>query len=138
VAGLLLLGACGDDSDDSADDTGSEGDGTVEIDGKTFVSNQVRGFDMVEGTEVALSFEDDSLSVSAGCNTMSAPYVYEDGKVTWTGEPAATMMMCEDALMAQDVWLTSLFTEGMELSNDDGDADLVAEQFDVVITFVER
>jgi heat shock protein HslJ len=138
VGAVLLVGGCGDDSDGDAEDPGGEGDGTVELADKTFVSNEVEGYELVEGTEVALVFEDDGLSVSAGCNTMSAPYVHEDGKVTWSGEPAATMMACDEALMEQDAWLAGLFTEGVEVSNNDSAADLVVESFDVRMTFVER
>ena len=94
---------------------------------------------MVEGTEVALSFEDDSLSVSAGCNTMSAPYVYEDGKVTWTGGAGRDHDDVRGGPHgAGRVAARACSPRAMEVSNDDGDADLVAEQFDVVITFVER
>ena len=137
VGALLLLGGCGDDSDGDAQDSSGDGETTVELTDRIFVSDEVEGYELVEGTEVVLSFEDDTLAVSAGCNTMTAAYTYEDGKVTWSGEPATTMMACDPELMDQDAWVTGLFTEGMEVS-DSPDADLVAEAFDVRITFVER
>lgn len=40
------------------------------LDGTTYVSTNVTGHELVEGTEVQLSFEEGVMSVSAGCNTI--------------------------------------------------------------------
>ena len=68
---------------------------------------------LVEGTNLRVGFEDDGLSVSAGCNTLFGPYVEDDGVVRWENEPAGTLMACEPELSEQDAWLTTLFTDGM-------------------------
>ena len=127
-----LLAACGDDGDsDSGDDPSPSADAAqVELTGHTFVADEVTGHELVEGSNLRVGFEDDGLSVSAGCNTLFGPYVEEDGVVRWEGEPAGTLMACEPALSEQDAWLTTLFTDGMTIEDSD-DADLVLTSGDV-------
>ena len=42
----------------------------ADLDGTTYESTSVEGHDLVPGEPVRLVFEDDTMSVSAGCNTL--------------------------------------------------------------------
>jgi len=157
VAAALLLAACGS-SDAKGDDTTTTKApaGTTTTDEATttdpeattttaagnvdqldgaFVSSEVSGYDLAPDSEITLTFDGDTLSVNAGCNTMSSTYALEASVLKWTGTPAATMMACDDALEAQDRWITDLLTEGMDAEGTDGGADLVLTSGDVSITF---
>lgn len=127
-----LLAACGDDDSDGGSDTSSPSADAaqVELEGHTFVADEVTGHELVDGTNLRVGFEDDGLSVSAGCNTLFGPYVEDDGVVRWENEPAGTLMACEPELSEQDAWLTTLFTDGMTIE-DSEDADLVLTSGDV-------
>ena len=139
---VLVLGvaACGSDepattsTDDGGATTSSEPDGAEpgntepapvdgvpDLDGRTFVAQTVTGYDLVEGSELRLTFEDGRLSVNAGCNTIGGGYVVEGATLRFDGDAASTQMACEEPLMAQDTWISGLLTEGMEvaLSNDE-------------------
>lgn len=148
LAVVLLVGvvsmaatSCGDGSDDrstaSATGTSSEPAGggteiTVEaLDGKTYESTSVTGHDLVEGSSIVVAFTDGSMAVSAGCNTMFGTPAVDDGVLRWTGTPAATLMACSDELMAQDTWLTDLFTAGLDVTGDTTSPTLTRD--DVVI-----
>ena len=109
VASLLLVG-CGDDSDNET--TASD------LNGSTFTSTEVDGYELVDGSEITLTFDTDSLSAQAGCNRMSAPYTLEEDLLAWSGEVAATRMACADDLTAQDEWLTDLLTTGVDVDLD--------------------
>jgi heat shock protein HslJ len=141
---VALVGACGEDSNDSAAPVSSDGGaatsappadgggGTVtaaDLEGRTFVSTSVEGHDLVEGTTISIGFSDGRLSANAGCNTLGAPATIEDGALVPTGPLATTEMACEPALMAQDEWLAALLgagptvrLDGDELTLDGGDA----------------
>ena len=118
------LAGCGsDDSGSEAADNSLASDPgqpptTEDLQGTSYTSTQVSGYDLVEGSTITLGFGD-GMSVSAGCNTMAAGYeVSDDGILAWTGDPATTMMACSDELEAQDQWLTQLFQEGLTAATD--------------------
>jgi heat shock protein HslJ len=132
-AALLLAGtlaACAD-SDGGADSDGSDAStatsGTAmpvdaaALDGTTYASTSVEGAELVEGTTVEVGFEGDTMSVWAGCNTLFGPFEVDGTTITWTSEPAATMMMCEPDLVEQDRWLAELFGAGVDATVE-GDA----------------
>ena len=77
--GLLLAGAlagCGgeSDGDSSAPSTSPEPAGATldpaALDGTTYTSTSVEGRELVSGSAIELAFEDDTMSVWAGCNSM--------------------------------------------------------------------
>ena len=131
LAGFVLVG-CGSDGATSGSDSAAASEPVVLAD-QTFVSDSVTGHDLVEGSQIRLSFEDDRLTVNAGCNTMSAAYTYEGTTLKWDGPAASTQMACDQALMDQDQWLTTVFETGVETSS--GTADLVLEAGDVTMEF---
>lgn len=110
IAALALVGltlsACG--SDDS-DDGGGDAPTSADLSERRFVSTDVTGHDLVEGSEITMSFLDDTVSVNAGCNTMNAGFEISDGTFT-ADQFASTMMACPDPLMEQDVWVGEFLT----------------------------
>lgn len=121
---LLLAAACGDD-DDGESTTPAAADGAAaptadDLDGRSFEATEATGHELVEGSTVRVSFEGDNVSAIAGCNTMTGAYSIEDGRLV-VGELAQTMMACDDALTAQDEWLSTLLT-GSPTIELDGDA----------------
>ena len=122
---LVVLGVAGCGSDDSSaatDESATSASGSAvtadDLEGATYVSTSVTGYDLVEGSTINLSFEGPRMQLSAGCNIISAAYDVTDGTLAWTGEPAATMMACPDDLMAQDQWLIGLFQDGVTATSD--------------------
>ena len=128
VVGLLVT-ACGGGTASSATG-GSPSSGTApttaELDGSTFESTSVDGYDLVAGSTVRLTFEKGQMSANAGCNTLSAPYDVTDGRLAWTGETRATLMGCPDALAQQDTWLADLLQQGADATLDGDDLTLVS------------
>lgn len=81
--------------------------------GNTYLASSV----VRDGTDVALAeeselevvFEQGSVTVRAGCNTLMGPVALAGG-VVLIEEMASTKMACSPALMEQDAWLTEFFT----------------------------
>jgi heat shock protein HslJ len=109
VLAIGSLASCGDDDDTSADggDT-TASDGAVDLDGRSFVAQELEGFTLVEGSEVVVSFADGSVVIEAGCNTQSGGYEITDGTLVITGELASSMRACDDPLMDQDAFMADL------------------------------
>jgi heat shock protein HslJ len=118
AATLALLAACGSDDEGGG---GASPPETGDLEASTFSSNDVSGHDLVEGSTITLSFQEGTMAVKAGCNTMTGEYDVSDGTLKWTRPPAATRMACPTGDLAdQDQWLTQLFTDGMDASLDGG------------------
>lgn len=105
---VLVLGACGD----AEPDAGS-GD-PLDLDGLTFVSDEIQGRELVAGSEVSLTFDGATLSANAGCNNLSGAYTLDGDTLTLTEDAASTMMACEAELMEQDEWLISFLSGGVD------------------------
>lgn len=126
-----LAQGCADDGSDTATDDSTS---SVKIEDRMLVSTEVSGHELVEGSTIRVSTEDDALTVIADCNTMSAAYTYEDGTLAWSSEPASTMMACDPALMDQDQWLSELFTAGVEVSGSGSDVVLTSDDVSITLT----
>lgn len=126
---LLALGlatcfvACGDD--------GSGGDGSAlatALDGRELVvvAATEAGVEreLVEGTEIRVTFDDGQLGASAGCNSMSGRYAL-DGAVLVVDQLATTEMGCEPPLMDQDAWLAQVLTGRPEVVVDGNGVSLI-------------
>jgi heat shock protein HslJ len=92
----LLLLACGDTAD-------------AGLAGRAFLLESSDGFSATSGTTVRLSFSEDELSVSAGCNSMGGPYRVE-GKTLVLAGLGSTEIGCDAALHAQDEQLADFFS----------------------------
>ena len=104
LGSALVLGACAEEDADLA--------------GRTFTATEAQGHDLVEGSTVTLTFEENAISAQAGCNTLNAGATW-DGDTLEVQEPmASTLMACEDSLMEQDQWLSSFLTSSPALEVD--------------------
>lgn len=142
----LLLSSCGSsDSSGSGDASTTKAEeptttkadapkANPEVDGKAFTSTSVTGMELVEGTEIQLAFDGDHLSASAGCNTMGASYAWVDDTLSWVGPAMGTMMACEDAIMAQETWLSEALTAGMGATLDGDSLTLTSDDVTVELT----
>lgn len=90
---------------------------TPELEGRTFVSTQAHGRDLVEGTQVSLTFDEGHLSARAGCNTLFGGASWTDG-VLEAPRLASTMMACSPDRMAQDTWLGDLLASSPTITLD--------------------
>ena len=128
LAAVLAGCADSDGSDSSSSPSPSTADTssatTVDaaaLDGRSYASTSVEGAELAEGTTVEVGFEDETMSVNAGCNTTFGPFEVDGTTIAWSSEPAATMMMCDPDLLEQDRWLTEFFSAGVDATVE-GDA----------------
>lgn len=105
------------------------------FDGRNFTSQDVTGRNLVAGTEISLSFEDDNLSAGAGCNTIFGQYEITGGKIT-VPRPASTKIACDPDRMDQDRWLSDLLVAGVGAEWDEHPLVLTGE--DTTITLNEH
>ncbi|MDZ5662039.1 META domain-containing protein [Nocardioides sp. S-58] len=131
-----LLAACGSDGENGAARSPAleplRSDMAL-LEAASFVSSSVEGRELVEDTEVQLSFDGDTMAVSGGCNTSFGAYTIEDGVLSWEAGPAATMMACDDDVTAQDAWLAELLTAGVTATTDGADLHLDSEGTTLVL-----
>jgi heat shock protein HslJ len=134
VAGVLALAGCGEDTGDD-DVAGNEPQGTT-LAGTYVVTKITDGgqpHDLVPRSQVRLTFEDGTLGLQAGCNSMSGDYEVAGDRLT-VGPIGGTEMGCEPPLMAQDTWLAGLFAAPVTVGTD----PLTLTAGNVVLTLADR
>jgi heat shock protein HslJ len=129
----LSLAACGDDTTDSG--SGSGGDVSTAIDGRTYVSQSATGFTLVDGSDVRLTFDNGQLGANAGCNGMSGGYTITDGKLV-VEALTSTMMACEQPLMDQENAVSTFLTSSPAITAA-GDA-LTLTDGTITMEFLDR
>lgn len=117
-------------ADDKADSSPHASDA---VDGRTFLSTSVTGHQLVDGTQVRLSFRDGSLNANAGCNSMFGAYAVEQDTLR-VSDLAGTQMGCDPELMAQDEWLAIFLTAGPELAVQADELRLTSGDTELVLT----
>lgn len=131
VATVLLLTGCGEETNDAGSQSGPD------LDGRTFIATSIedRGATrlLVGGTELRLSFENGGLGINAGCNHMHGDYQLAGTELTVHGV-STTDMGCEPNLMAQDAWVSALFTEPLTVDLAGDDLRLTSEGVEVLLT----
>lgn len=132
LVGTVLLVGCGDDSSD--DDSGATPT-AADLDGRTFLSTEVEGKTLVEGTQVSLSFADGSVAALAGCNTMTGGYTIEGDSLA-VATMVQTLMACDPDTAAQDLWVSELLQGDPTISLDGDELTLAAG--DVTLTLGDR
>ena len=104
--------------------------------GRTFVSTAVEGYQLVDGTQIALTFDGSNIGAGGGCNQMGSTWSLE-GDVLVVPEQAMTEMACEPAaLMDQDTWLAAVLTSRPTIALDGDTLTLAAEG--TLVTLVDR
>jgi heat shock protein HslJ len=131
-----LLAACGSDRDGEA--TGAPGREPLHgdmalLEAATFVSTSVEGRELVPGTELRLSFDEETLAVTGGCNTAFGAFSVEDGTLSWESGPATTMMACSDEDAVQDQWVADLLGAGVAATTDGADLHLTTDDVSLVL-----
>lgn len=104
--------------------------------GHEFVSTDVSGHQLVEGSEIRLTFEGDRLGASAGCNQLSGMWSLDGDVLVVPENMAMTEMACEPALMDQDSWLADFLTSRPTAALDSDTLTLTGG--DVTLTLLDR
>jgi heat shock protein HslJ len=134
----LLVAACGDDDEDSTPATepgAAESlpatDEAIALDGTTWVEGTAEGYDLAG--PLTMSFQDGTVGISGGCNTMSGAYTLEADTLT-AGPFAMTQMACEQALMDQDTWIAGVMEAGVTVAVDDTTLTLTGSDATITLT----
>lgn len=126
VVVLASVAACGGD-DEAAAPTADD------LNGRSFVADSIEGATIVEGSEVVISFEDGMILVEAGCNSQRGSYEVDEGALV-AGPLAATMMACDEALMAQDQLLAEILADQPAVTLDGDEMVLTTDSTTVTLT----
>jgi heat shock protein HslJ len=137
LALLVLLAACGPDEVDTIGAGASPTDRPPSLDARTFISRSVSGHQLVEGTEIRLTFKDGNLGAQAGCNSLGAPYSLDGDRIVTDGTGMSmTEIGCDPPRHDQDEWLSGFLTSKptYKLAGD----DLTLRSGDVTIELRDR
>ena len=125
LTGLLVitvLASCSTSDGRSADFGAAYTPTLSELTDGPWVADRVgeEGPELVSGSTITITFEEDALVADAGCNTMRGGASI-DGVELVVSDLASTMMACDDALMEQDEWLSTFLSSRptIELLDDD-------------------
>lgn len=115
----LALAACGggavSPASPAADPTPAAPEPTAPVSGATdgnlagtsWAGSKADPSSPADPSKITLSFDDAALSATGGCNRMGGDYKVVDGVLT-VGAMFSTEMACDQPLMDQDQWLSSL------------------------------
>lgn len=103
--------------------------------GRTFVSTEVQGPPIPGGGPLKLTFRDDRISGSAGCNTHSGSVVLADHKVA-VSDLAGTLMGCPGERRRADEWLVGLLSSTPSWELDDG--TLILRNDESTVTMLDQ
>jgi heat shock protein HslJ len=139
LVAVVLLAACGSDGD--GEGAGQSGESAREplrsdlalLEAASFVSTSVEGRELLPGTEVWLSFDEDTLAVSGGCNTSFGAFTLDDGTLGWESDPASTMIACSEEEAEQDAWVSDLLATGVAATTDGVDLHLASRDVSLVL-----
>jgi heat shock protein HslJ len=83
----------------------------------TYVSDEVEGRELVDGTTLRFTFLDDQMHVFAGGNNMGGSVAIIGSKLFWS-EEASTEVGCLPAIALQDTWLSGWLNSGVDVFRD--------------------
>jgi heat shock protein HslJ len=113
---------------------------TGSFEGRTYVSDRVeqdgQSRALVEGTQLMLSFDDDAITASAGCNLFSGSGGIADGRLV-IEDLAGTEMACEPALMEQEQWWAALLSSQPQAQVGDRELTLIGSGGTVTMVALE-
>jgi heat shock protein HslJ len=143
LAAAIALVACGE-SEPAADTPATTTTTTTtmtparpRLDGRTFVSTEVDGRQLVAGSEVRLSFDGDNLGVSGGCNQLGGTWSIDGDVLVVPPNMIMTEMACDPPeLMEQDSWVASFLSARPTIALDRD--TLTLSGGDVTITLLDR
>lgn len=127
LALLTLTTACGDD----AQSVGSNG--ADPLAGRTFIAQRVEGFELVDGTEIRLTFDSGQIKGQAGCNHLMGDLTStSDGVLTVEGM-GMTEMGCDTARHDQDAWLAEFLMSAPTWTLDGDELTLSTDTAELVL-----
>jgi heat shock protein HslJ len=131
LTGCLSLAACGGSD-------ANDGDVSLEqLSGARYSSTAISEAGvprpLASDAPITLTFTEDGISANAGCNTLFGAVSITNNTLIVNQALASSMMMCEEALMDQDEWLTSVLTGSPQVFLND--AGLTLETPETTITF---
>jgi heat shock protein HslJ len=112
LAILVIAAGCGGTSNSAKTGTLTP----PKVVGRTYLSTAVSGHTLVRGTRITLTFDDKTLSASAGCNSLSGAYRI-DGDRLLAEQLGGTEMGCDPPRHAQDAWVAELLRSKPVLVN---------------------
>lgn len=130
ILGLSLLLSGGGVACSSNHDSVSK-----QLEDRSFLLQQAKGYEPVSGTTVQLSFGNAALRLNAGCNHLSGRFQII-GDTLVMSELSMTEMGCPEERQAQDTWFADFITSKPILKLDVNTLTLSAR--DVVLRFLDR
>jgi heat shock protein HslJ len=91
--------------------------------------------DQPEPHRLRITFGEGTVSVGAGCNSGTGPYILDRGRIEGLG--IDTEMACDPVLLEQDEWLNDFFATPPSITFD-GDYLTLGNQIDTIIVFVDE
>ena len=102
---LVAVGAAAC-TNEEAGPIASDGSDQASLEGRSFISQNVAGHDLVPGTEIRLTFKDGNIGAQAGCNSLGAPYELKDNVLVIRAQGMQmTEIGCDQPRHDQDDWL---------------------------------
>jgi heat shock protein HslJ len=98
----------------------------------TYVSDEVEGRELADGTKLRFTFLDDQMHVFAGGNNMGGSVAIIGSKLFWS-EEASTEVGCLPAIALQDTWLSGWLNSGVDVFRDHKRLVLSAQGVRVVL-----
>ncbi|CAN5386486.1 hypothetical protein BH23ACT9_BH23ACT9_05410 [soil metagenome] len=91
-----------------------------ELDGTEWRSAVVKGLDLPEDQQIALTFADGGVGAEVACNSFGAPFELTDGRLVVDGEDLmSTLMGCPEPRSTWDIWVQDLLLADPTVSLDD-------------------
>jgi heat shock protein HslJ len=131
VAALgLTLAGCGE----TTSPTEQDGLTMADLAGKVYLSDLVTGHTLVKGTQIRITFDDDNVGASAGCNHMGGAADIVDGRLV--AEPLAmTEMACfPETKMDQDTWLADFLASEPDIALAGDEVTLTGDEASIVLS----
>lgn len=137
-----ILAGCGDSSNPgTAASSAPAPDVIASLDGRTFLSTEVVGTTLVEGTRIIVQVRRSPadglpwLSLTAGCNELAAPFSVDGGRLV-IDVLSTTEIGCAPALYAQDELLGDVLISRPTIDLD-GDTLVIADDT-VTVTLLDQ
>ena len=108
-------------------------DGRPDLDGLRFTLAGITGYVPSGATYVGLHFDSGELTVSVGCNILTAPYVLDGHALNWSAEPA-TDLTCDDGVAIDEARLRAFLLDGAQADVEGGVLELTADGISLSFT----
>jgi heat shock protein HslJ len=104
--------------------------------GREFLVTAASGLTLVPDTVVRLTFTDEQLGISAGCNSMGTTWSIDQGRLTTGTDMGSTAMACDQPRMDQDAAIASFIVSSPEATLVDDTLTLATA--DITLTLTDR